>query len=107
PRPRQTPRESLNAPENPPKECRCQMTFSQLEDEILRMHSAARRHDPCRAGPLLEGEHAEEVVASAVRRSALLVDPFLRQFDRVLVGLLKRVPRLGAPGYRLRCDTGS
>src|SRR5438552_18712631 len=72
------------------------MTFSQLEDEILRMHSAARRHDPCRAGPLLEGEHAAEVVASAVTRAALLVDPFLRQFDRVLAGLLKRRARFGA-----------
>ena len=79
------------------------MTFSQLEDEILRMHSAARRHDPCRAGPLLEGEHAEEVVTSAVTRSALLVDPFLRQFDRVLVGLLKRRARFGAREYGLPC----
>src|SRR5437899_4828197 len=79
------------------------MTFSQLEDEILRMHSAARRHDPCRAGPLLEGEHAEEVVTSAVTRSALLVDPFLRQFDRVLVGLLKRRARFVAREYGLPC----
>ena len=44
---------------------------------------------------LLNGEHAEEVVASAVTRSALLVDPFLRQLDRVLVGLLKRRTGLG------------
>ena len=35
------PGESLDAPENLPKERRCQMTFSQLEDEVARVSDEA------------------------------------------------------------------
>jgi hypothetical protein len=59
------PRESLDAPDNLPKETPCQVAFGQLEDEVPRMpdEAPAGLEQPlleARQGPALDGERQDK-----------------------------------------------
>jgi hypothetical protein len=60
-----TPRESLDAPEDLPKQIRCQAALGQLEDEVPRMPDEApagleQQLPETRQGPTLDGEGQDE-----------------------------------------------
>ena len=80
------PCESLDAPENLPKEAPGQVTFGQLEDEVpsVANEAPAGREQlllETREGPVLNGDGQDEptqqiaeVVGDLLRRSALVVE---------------------------------